>query len=732
MVKLVSHFKKYTFVIIMIIGLLFIRANADLALPEYMSRIVNNGIQQKGIVYAVPEAIRESEFNKLLLFLNDDEKEEVIRNYTLIEANSNRTNEYLDKYPIVQSENIYILNNNTENILNDLNEILPKVELVVMGIDSGEIPGLDPDIDPYLMISNMTEEEITTMKEELLATLSQMPDSFITQAAVLYIEREYEAIGISVEDIQKNYILTSGFWMIIIALISMAAAVSVGYLAARTSTGYSRKLRKSIFEKVESFTNVEFDKVGASSLITRTTNDVQQIQSLVNMLLQIVFFAPVLGIGGILKVLETDRSMTWIIGYAVLIISIIVIILVSIVIPKFQKVQKFLDKLNLVIRESLTGILVIRAFNTGKHEEKRFNKSNIDLTKTNLFISRTMALMMPLMMLIMNGVTILIVWVGAHQIDAGAIQVGDMMAFIQYTMQIIMAFLMITMISIMLPRSTVSMVRIAEVLNMEPAIKDPKNPVKFNEDIKGHLEFKSVSFKYPGAKEYVIKDINFDAKPGEVVAFIGSTGSGKSTIVNLIPRFYDVTEGEILIDGVNVKDVTQFDLREKIGYVPQKGLLFSGTIDSNLRYGKEDATKEEITRAVNIAQATNFIETRDDKYQTAISQAGTNVSGGQKQRLSIARAIVKNPEIYIFDDSFSALDFKTDAALRQELKKHIKNSTVIIVAQRISTIMSADKIIVLDSGKMVGYGTHDELIKNNKIYKEIAYSQLSKEELEDE
>lgn len=734
MLKLLSHLRKYMLVIIVIIGLLFVRANADLALPEYMSKIVNNGIQQKGIIYAVPEAIRESEFNKLLLFLDDEEKKQVINSYELITPTSEKVENHKNKYPLIENENIYILIDKSNTNLEKLNNVLSPAELVVLGISSGEIPGMEIEegVDPFLVISNMPEEQIKLMKEEIEKQMSALPESFISQGAILFVESEYREIGINVDGIQKNYILTSGFWMIVIALLSMAAAVCVGFLAAKVATGFSRSLRKNIFEKVESFSNVEFDKIGSSSLITRTTNDVQQIQTLIYMLLQIVFFAPILGIGGILKVLETDRSMTWIIGYAVLLIFIIVVIMVIIAVPKFQIIQKFIDRINLIIRENLNGVLVIRAFNTGRFEEKRFDKANKDLTNTQLFIARIMSLMMPLMMLIMNGVAILIVWVGAHQIDAGAIQVGDMMAFIQYTMQIILSFLMITLVSIILPRSTVSMIRIAEVLNTEPVIKDPKNPVTFDGKLKGHLEFRNVSFKYPGAKDYIVKDISFEAKPGEVVAFIGSTGSGKSTIINLIPRFYDVTEGEILVNGINIKDVTQYDLREKIGYVAQKGILFSGTIESNLKYGREDATDKDLKLASSIAQAKDFIESREDKYKSEIAQAGTNVSGGQKQRLSIARAIVKQPEIYIFDDSFSALDFKTDAALRQELKKHTKNSTVIIVAQRISTIMNADKIIVLESGKMVGYGTHDELIKNNEIYQEIAYSQLTKEDLENE
>ena len=517
--------------------------------------------------------------------------------------------------------------------------------------------------------------------------------------------------------------------MLLLALLSMVATVMVTMLASRIAAGLGRNLRGKVFKKVTNFSKVEFDRFSTASLITRSTNDIQQVQNFMVMLLRIVFYAPILGVGGILKVLKTDTSMAWIIAIAVMSILTLVIVLFGIAIPKFKKVQKLIDKINLITRESLIGMLVIRAFNTEKHEEEKFDKTNKELTRTNLFINRAMMMMMPMMMLIMNLITLLIVWVGSHQVDTGAMQVGDMMAFMQYTMQIIMAFLMISIVSIMLPRASVSAQRIGEVIDMPITIKDVENPKEFLKNKKGYVEFKNVSFRYEGAKKYVLSNITFDAKPGETTAFIGSTGSGKSTLINLIPRFYDVTDGEILIDGVNLKEVSQKELREKIGYVPQKGILFSGTIESNIKYGNELATNKDMEKAATIAQAMEFIESKEQGFKEEVSQGGTNVSGGQKQRLSIARAIVRKPDIYIFDDSFSALDFKTDARLRKALKDETKESTVLIVAQRISTIINADKIIVLDEGKMVGMGTHDELMKNCEVYKEIALSQLSKEEL---
>ena len=746
MFKLIKYLKKSTMAILVIIALLVVQALCDLALPDYTSKIVNVGIQQGGVENAVPEVIRKSEMDKVLLFMSSEDKDKVLDNYELVEKD-NLTEEDTKNYSKLD-EDIYKLNTKDEDKIEELNEILGKPLLTVSGLenDSDEtkamqeqmMSNLPPqmaqggNVDIFQVFSMMPEEQLKQVKDKIDEQFSEMPDSIISQAAVSYVKGEYEAIGIDMDKAQINYILVSGAKMLGIALLGAIASIIVGFIASKVAAKTSMELRSSIFKKVMSFSNSEMDKFSTASLITRSTNDIQQIQMVIVMLLRMVLYAPIIGIGGVIKVLNTNTSMTWIIGLAVAVILGIVITLFITVMPRFKILQKLVDKVNLVTREILTGLPVIRAFSTQKHEEERFDKANKDLTKTNLFVNRIMSGMMPLMMFVMNGVTLLIVWNGGKGIDAGTMQVGDMMAFIQYSMQIIMAFLMITMMSIMLPRASVSAVRVDEVLNTKLSINDSENPQKFDESKKGVVEFKNVSFKYPDADEDILTNISFTAKPGETTAFIGSTGSGKSTLINLIPRFFDVTEGEILVDGVDIRNVSQHELREKIGYVPQKGVLFSGTIDSNLRYGKEDATEKEIEKAAKIAQATEFIETKPEKYNTEIAQGGSNVSGGQKQRLSIARAIAKNPDIYIFDDSFSALDFKTDAALRKSLKAETGDSTVLIVAQRISTILNAEQIIVLDEGKIVGKGTHKELLNNCEVYKQIALSQLSKEELENE
>lgn len=739
MLKLIKYLKPFTFIIFIIIGLLFVQANCDLSLPSYMSDIVNVGIQQNGIDNPIPEVIRESEFNKITLFLNDNEAKYVKTNYIIVDKNSSIKNvvakNILEKYKVKISEPMYILSTNETNHISKLNKIISKSIMIVYQIETGNMSktasgfSLPNGVDPFIFLSSLPKEQLQVMNNKISTLTSKISDSIVNQAAIVYVKGEYKSLNINIDIIQKSYITTAGIKMILIALVSMIASISVGFITSRLSTGLGRNLRKKLFTKVESFSNAEFDKFGASSLITRTTNDIQQVQSLMAILLRIIFYAPILGIGGVFKVLATDTSMSWIIIVAVATIIVVVSILFIFAIPKFKIVQKLIDKLNLVTRESLTGMLVIRAFNTEKFEEDKFDKANKSLTKVNLFIGRTMSIMFPLMMLIMNVVTILIVWVGAHQIDLGTIQVGDMMAFVQYTMQIIMAFLMITAVSIMLPRATVSAGRIDEVLSVTPIINDPKKPRRFSKKIKGLIKFENVSFKYSDAEEYVIKNINFEAKAGQTTAFIGSTGCGKSTIINLIPRFYDVSKGKILIDGINIKNVTQHDLHEKIGYIPQKGSLFSGTIESNLKYGKEDATNKELIAAAKTSQSLDFINEKTDKFSSEIAQGGNNVSGGQKQRLSIARALIKRPEIFIFDDTFSALDFKTDAMLRKALKKDTKKSTVLIVAQRISTIMSADQIIVLENGEIVGKGTHEQLMRDCSVYQEIALSQLSKEEL---
>ncbi|MCX2826117.1 ABC transporter ATP-binding protein [Bacillus pseudomycoides] len=744
MLKIIKHLKPFVASIIAVICLLSIQAVCDLSLPDYMSNIVNVGIQQKGVEHAVPGVIRKSELDKLTLFMNENEKKKVDDNYVLLDKNNLSQSELkndLKDYPQLDKEPLYKLHTEDKNTINELNDIFGKPMLITQGIEKGgssafTAPGddkapakLPPNTDPFAVIAKLPQDQIDAMKKKADEKFKNMPGSMVTQSAVSFIENEYKKIGINTDKLQSNYILTSGGKMLLLSLVSMAATVIVSLLAAKVAAGLGRDLRKKVFRKVTSFSNAEFDKFSTASLITRSTNDIQQVQTLMVMLLRIVFYAPILGIGGIIKVLTTDLSMGWIIAVAVIAILSLVIGLFSIAIPKFKSIQKLVDKINLITRESLTGMLVIRAFNNQKHEEKKFEKGNQDLTRTNLFVSRLMSFMMPMMMLIMNAVTVLIIWVGSHQVDMGHMQVGDMMAFMQYTMQIIMAFLMISMVSIMVPRASVSAQRIAEVLDTDLSIHDAAEPKKFASDKRGYVEFKNVSFKYPGAEEDVLSNITFTAKPGETTAFIGSTGSGKSTLINLIPRFYDVTSGQILIDGTDIREVSQKELREKIGYVPQKGVLFSGTIESNLKYGKKESTEEELAKAAEIAQAMEFINAKPESFRTEISQGGTNVSGGQKQRLSIARALTKKSEIFIFDDSFSALDFKTDAALRRALNNEIAGSTILLVAQRISTIMNADKIIVLDEGKIVGTGTHEELMENCEVYKQIALSQLSREEL---
>lgn len=750
MKKLLKYLRPFAGAIIVAIMLLFVQAISDLSLPSYMSNIVNIGIQQKGIEDAVPKAIKSSELNKLLLFTNSDDKKVVEDNYKLIrkkELSNDDYEKYIKQYPELANEDIYVLDTKSKDVKRKLNEILGRPMLItslfesgdatkVMG-DSGNVmaapEGVDmANMDPFMMLSNMPKEQVLEIIKGINEKLDEMPESMVTQSAVTYVREQYKELGIDIDKVQTNYLFMAGAKMLGVALIGTIAAVIVTFIAARIAAALGRNLRKDVFNKVVGFSNAEFDRFSTASLITRTTNDIQQIMMLIVMGLRIVFYAPILGIGGIVKVVKSGAGMGWVIVVAVVSILSLVAVLFVFAIPKFKMVQKLVDKLNLVTRESLTGMLVIRAFSTEKYEEEKFERANMNLTKTNLFVNRAMSMMMPLMMFIMNGVTLLIVWVGSHRVDSGVMQVGDMMAFMQYVMQIIMAFLMISMVSVILPRALVSAGRVSEVLNTDIAIKNIENPVRFKVEEKGEIEFKNVSFKYPGADEYILKDINFKAKSGETTAFIGSTGSGKSTLINLIPRFYDVTSGEILIDGENIKNVSLHDLREKIGFVPQKGMLFSGTIESNLKYGGEHISDEYMHKAAEIAQATEFISSKESGFNTEISQGGTNVSGGQKQRLAIARALAKNSEIFIFDDSFSALDFKTDAKLRKAINEELSDSTLLIVAQRISTIMNADQILVLDEGKVVGKGTHKELMENCEVYRQIALSQLSKEELQDE
>lgn len=736
MSKLIKEFKPFIASILITIAFLFLQAATELALPDYMSDIVNVGIQQNGIENLVPEVMKEDTMDKIMIFSDEDEKTLISQTYKLIGKNTLTQKEYeklVKKYPALEQENLYILNTRSKNDLETMSPYLGKIFLIISAIEEGVYQSyvdLPQGTDPFMILRQLPREQIDAIKIKIDEQFKALPEGIITQSALAYIKSMYEDIGIDMNRIQTNYILYIGGMMLLISLVGMGASIAVGFLSARISSGLGRSLRDKVFNKVTTFSNSEFNDFSTASLITRSTNDIQQVQMFTVMMLRMVFYAPILGVGGVIRALRTNTSMAWIIAVGVMAILTLVIVIFATAMPKFKRMQRLVDNVNRVTREALTGMLVIRAFNTQKVEEKKFDDANIDLTRTNLFVSRIMTVLMPTMMLIMNSVTLLIIWIGAKEIENGTIQVGDMMAFMQYTMQIIMSFLMISMISIILPRASVSAQRISEVLNKEITIKDPENPKEVKKDVKGLLEFKNVSFKYPGAEEYVLQDISFTARPGETTAFIGGTGSGKSTLINLIPRFFDVTEGQILLDGQDIREMKLHDLREKIGYVPQKSILFSGTIESNIKYGKNaDASDEEVQKAIRIAQAKEFILEKEKGLQSEIAQGGANVSGGQKQRLSIARALVKKPEIFIFDDSFSALDFKTDAALRRAMAEEIKDSTLLIVAQRISTIMNAEKIIVLDDGRIVGMGTHKELLKNCEVYRQIALSQLSEEEL---
>ena len=735
--KLFQFLKPYAPRVLLILCVLVVQAYSDLSLPTYTSNIVNVGIQQSGIDEEIPENISEEEMNRLLLFVSEDDRQDIQDAYEKSSESFDYDGEVLTLKDSVKSDN---------EKLDALTEEMKLPMMLTAGFENGsdttkqmegqlkeqmsQVPGIEK-MSVFDIFGMMDDTQRAAIVDKITEQMDKMPDSILDQAAISYVKSTYEQIGLDTGHMSTVYILKTGAKMLGLAALGMAASILACLMASRVGAKVGRGLRRDTFRKVIGFSNAEFDKFSTASLITRSTNDIQQIQFLTVMILRIVLYAPVMAIGGILKVSKTNVDMFWIIGLAVLLIVMVVAVLFIVVMPKFKIVQNMVDKLNLVSREILTGLPVIRAFHTEEHEEERFDKANKDLTKLNLFVNRAMTFMMPTMMLVMNGITVLIVWVGGHSINDGAMQVGDMMAFIQYAMQIIMSFLMICMISVMLPRAAVSAERVDEVLKSETKIHDPKEPKTLPKNGKGEVAFEHVSFHYPGAEEDVLHDITFTAKPGETTAFIGSTGCGKSTLVNLIPRFYDVTEGKITIDGQDVRDLTQHELRDKLGYVPQKGVLFSGNIASNIMFGNPAGSEQEMTEAAQIAQAVEFIDTKPERYKSPISQGGANVSGGQKQRLSIARAIAKHPEVYIFDDSFSALDYKTDTVLRSALKEKTTDSVVLIVAQRISTILHAEQIIVLDDGKIVGKGTHEELLKTCDAYYQIAASQLSESELKE-
>ena len=739
MLKLKNYFKKFWAPILLCVGLLFLQSQSELALPDYMSDIVSVGIQAGGFDSAVSDVLSEDTYNHLLVLIDKDDQDFFKQSYKLVDS-EDIDKDTLDKFPNAKGQNIYTLKDLNDKNMDELEQVLEKPMLLVTSIDTMDpsskeyqekFGNLPEGMSPYDALAMIPDDQKAEMFSEIDSQMEAMGESTLKIAAGNGVKAEYTKLGCDIDQVQNEYILMAGVKMLGIALVGTVCAIACGFLASRVGSGVARLLRGDVFKKVESFSNEEFNKFSTASLITRTTNDITQVQMVVIMFIRIVCFAPMMGIGALIKAFQNTPSMTWIIGLVLVVIFLLIGITFVIVMPKFKIVQSLIDKLNLTMRENLSGMLVIRAFGNEEHSEKRFEKANSDLTKVNLFVNRTMASMMPIMMFIFNVVSLLIVYYGAKQIDLGNIAIGQMMAFMQYAMQIIMSFLMIAMIAIMLPRASVAADRVYEVLSMEPKIIDPQEPKSFDDSKRGLVEFKNVTFKYPGAHEAVLENISFTAKPGQTTAFIGSTGSGKSTLINLIPRFYEVSEGKIEVDGVDIRDVKQHDLREKIGLVPQKGLLFSGTIRSNLTYGAPEATDEQLEEVIKIAQAKEFIDHKEERLDSEISQGGTNVSGGQKQRLAIARAIAKNPEIFIFDDSFSALDFKTDAKLRRELNEMIKKTknTVLIVGQRIASIMSADQIIVLDEGKIVGKGKHSELMENCKVYQEIAYSQLSKEEL---
>ncbi|MEJ2207598.1 MAG: ABC transporter ATP-binding protein [Anaerolineae bacterium] len=743
--RLAKYLKPYRGLILLTVILLFAQANFDLALPDYLSRIVNVGIQQGGVENAVPVALRQSKMDKLLLFLNDEESAAVLDAYTLVDQNSPQYAEDVKKYPVLQTEPVYVRNDISRERIDRLNPVMARAFLAVSAVErimadpsaaaqmGAELPfdpsKLPPGVDLFTILKQLPAAQREQMTKLVTEQLGLMGNSMVVQAAVSAVKAEYEALGMDAAALQNNYMLRIGGIMLLLTLLSGIATITVGYLSARTAAGVARNVRHDLFHRVESFSSARFSSFSTASLITRSTNDITQIQMVTMIMMRMVFYAPIMGVGGVIRAIGKGGSMWWIIAVAVIVLLGLILIVMSIALPKFRRIQSLIDRLNLVAREHLSGMMVIRAFDRQDFEEERFDQANLDLTAVSLFINRLMVIMMPLMMLIMNGLFIAIIWIGSHQVAQANMQVGDMMAFVQYAMQIVMSFLMLSMLFIFLPRASVSAERIADVLETEPAIQDPEQPQQFPSVAPGRIEFRDVAFRYPDALSDVLHDITFTAEPGQTTAFIGSTGCGKSTLINLIPRFYDVTGGSIYVDGTDIRQVTQHDLRDRIGYIPQTGVLFSGTIGSNLRYADENASDELVREAIEIAQAADFVSSKPEGLEAEIAQGGTNVSGGQKQRLSIARALVKQPPIYIFDDSFSALDFRTEQALRTALREKLGHSTVLIVTQRVSTIRNADQIVVLEQGRIVGKGTHQELMDTCETYREIALSQLSLEEL---
>ena len=707
--KLLKYLKGFKIAIISLVLVLGVRVVAELALPTYTSNIVDTGIQQSGIEDAVPSKISEKSLNTLELFMSDDEIKQVTENYTKDGDN-------------------YILNNVSDETRMKLNNIFKETMTVVLGVKSN-----NTDLNQVaqgVQAGVVSKDTLTDQRKKAISELGNSADMMTKQGGISFVKEEYKQVGIDTNEIRTNYLKEVGFMMIIVTLISGIASVISNFIASRVSAKVAYNLREKLYNKVLSFSKEDVDKFSTASLITRSTNDIQQIQNALNMFLFIAFFAPMMAMWGIYKVTQTDTGMTWIIALGVGILALVLGVITFLVMPKFKIMQKLIDKVNLVTRELLTGISVIRVFGREKHEEKRFDKENVILRDNQLFVNRTMSALMPMIMLIMNGISLLIIWIGGKNIDAGSIQVGDMMAFITYTMQIVMSFLFFTFLMMQLPRAEVAAGRINEVLEAPVTVVDG-NDLQDDKikDVKGTLKFENVSFTFDGADSPVLSNISFEAEAGKTTAIIGSTGSGKSTLLHLIPRYFDATEGQITVDGTNIKDISLSKLRDMLGFVPQKGVLFSGTIASNIKFGDENISDEDMYKAAEIAQVLEFIEGKEDKFDSEISQGGSNVSGGQKQRLSIARALAKKPKILLFDDSFSALDYKTDVKLRKTLREKMQDTTTIIVAQRIATILNADKIIVMNEGKVVGIGKHQELLKTCPTYLEIAESQLSEEEL---
>jgi len=748
MMRLTRFLKPYLPMVLLAIVLLFVQANADLALPDYLSRIVNVGIQQGGVESPVPSAIRASRLDQVTTFLTDEEAARVRAAYVLVDAASPDYADTLTTVPGAAGEPVYVLSGAASAQAEEmawLEPVMARSLVAVAGVErmvadpeaaaqaaaatGMDLTALPEGADPFALIGSLPADKRGQLTEMLQTQFAALGESAVQQAAVSVVRAEVEALGMDTGAIQTRYILRTGLWMLLLSLASVVAAIAVGFLAAKTAAGLARDLRHAVFEKVESFAAAEFARFSTASLITRTTNDVSQVQMVVMMLMRLVVFAPVMGVGGILHAIDKGPGMAWIIAVGVGALLSLVAVVFVLAVPKFKVMQQLIDRLSLVMREALSGLMVVRAFNMQAFEEQRFDRANRSLTDTNLFVNRVMSAMFPAMTLIMNGLSLLIIWLGAREVAEARMQVGDVMAFMQYAMQIVFSFLMISMAFIFLPRAAVSGTRIAEVLDTEPSIRDPERARAFPEPFRGVVTFDNVSFRYPDADENVLCNISFTARPGQTTGFIGSTGSGKSTVVNLIPRFYDVTEGRILIDGVDIREVSQHDLRRRIGYIPQKSSLFTGTIESNLRYADENASDEVLREATEVAQVAEFVDASPDGLAMAIAQGGTNVSGGQKQRLAIARALVKRAPIYIFDDSFSALDFKTDAALRRALRENASESALLIVTQRVPAVIRADQIVVLEEGRVVGIGTHAELLESCDTYREIAQSQLSAEEL---